>query len=77
MLRQFLNKKQKKFFYKPKVVSNFCNNNYIGYESRGDRKRNLSLDEYLNQIKPYLRNIIIDQLAITINIISSKVVEIY
>ena len=45
---------------------------------------NLSLDEYLNKIKPYLRNIIIDlqnsdawkiQLTIAIDIISSKDAE--
>ena len=30
------------------------------YESNGDKSRNLSLDEYLNKIKPYLRNVIID-----------------
>ena len=46
--------------YKPKRVSNFWNNNYIEYESNVDRNRNLWLDEYLNKIEPYLRNIIID-----------------
>ena len=34
-----------------KIESNFYNNNYIEYESNGDRNRNLSLDEYLNKIK--------------------------
>ena len=46
----------------------------------GDRKKNLSADEYLNKIKSYLRNVIIDlqnsdrwkiQLTIAINLISS------
>ena len=69
---------------KPKIVSNFYNNIYIEYESNGDRNRNLSLDEYLNKIKPYLRNIIIDlqisdtwkiRLTIAINFISSIDVE--
>ena len=69
---------------KPKIVSNFYNNIYIEYESNGDINRNLSLDEYLNKIKPYLRNIIIDlqisdtwkiQLTIAINFISSIDVE--
>ena len=36
------------------------NNNYIEYDSNGDKNRNLSLDEYLNKIEPYMRNIIID-----------------
>ena len=28
--------------YKPKRISNFWNNNYIEYESNGDKNRNLS-----------------------------------
>ena len=72
---------EEKDYCKPKRVSNFWNNNYIEYESDGDKNRNLSLDEYLNKIKPYLRNIIINlwnsdtwkiQFTISINFISSK-----
>ena len=33
-------------------------NNYIEYNSKGDRHENLSPDEYLNMIKPYLRDLI-------------------
>ena len=51
---------QEEDYYKPKRVNSFWNNNYIEYESNGDKNRNLSLDEYLNKIKPYLRNVIID-----------------
>ena len=49
-----------------------------------DRNKNLSVKEYLNKIKPYLRDIINNlqfsdtwknQLAIAINFISSKDVE--
>ena len=56
----------------------------IEYENNGDKNRNLPLDEYLNKIKTFLRNIIIDlqssdtcqtQLAIAINFISSKDTE--
>ena len=47
-------------YYKSKGVGSFWNNNYIEYESNGDENSNVSLDEYLNKIKPYLRNIIID-----------------
>ena len=47
-------------YYKPKRVSNVCNNNYVEYESYRDRNINLSLDEYLDKIRPYLRDIIID-----------------
>ena len=69
---------------KPKRVSNFWNNNYIEYESNGDRNKNLSLEEYLNKSKPYLRDVIINlqesrtwkiQLTIAINFISSKDTE--
>ena len=47
-------------YYKSERVGSFWNNNYIEYESNGDENSNVSLDEYLNKIKPYLRNIIID-----------------
>ena len=65
--------------YKAERISNFWNNNYIEYESDGDKNRNLSLDEYLNKIEAYLRNMIINlqnsdawkiQLTIAINFIS-------
>ena len=71
-------------YYKPGRVSDFWNNNYIEYKSNGDKNRNLSLDEYLNKIEPYWRNIIIDlqnsdvwkiQLTIAINFTSSKNAE--
>ena len=57
-VRTLFDQVEEKAYYKPKRVSNFWNNNYI--ESSADKNRNLSLDEYLNKIKPYLRNIIID-----------------
>ena len=40
--------------------SSFWNNNYIAYESNGDRNKSLSLKEYLDKIKSYLRDIVID-----------------
>ena len=76
--------KQEDDYYKLTRVGNFWYNNYIEYESNSDKNRNLSLDEYLNKIKPYLRNIIIDlqksdtqkiQLTFAINFISSKDVK--
>ena len=51
--------KEEDYYYKPKIVNNFWNNNYIKYESNVDKNKNLSLDEYLNKIETYLRNIII------------------
>ena len=62
-------------------VNNFWNNIYIEYKRNGYKNRDLSLDEYLNNFKPYLRNIIINlqnsgtlqiQLTIAIDFISSK-----
>ena len=43
-------------YYKPIRVGNFWNNNYIEYESSGDRNKKLSVKEYLEKIKPYLRD---------------------
>ena len=42
----------------PKLL--LYNGYYIEYESNVDEKKKLLLDSYLNKIKPYLRNIIID-----------------
>ena len=53
-------KQEQEDYYKPKKVSNFWNNNCIEYERNCDKNGNLSLDEHLNKIKRYLRNIIID-----------------
>ena len=52
-------KQEEEDYYKPKRVSNFWNNNYIEHESNV-KSSNLSLDEYLNKIKPYLNDILID-----------------
>ena len=41
-------------------VNNFWSNNYIEYKSNGDKNRMLSVEEYLDKIRPYLRNIIND-----------------
>ena len=75
--------------YKPIRVgncwnSNCWNSNYIDYERNGDRNGNLSVKEYLNEIKPYLRDVITDlqksgmwevHLARAINFIFSKDVD--
>ena len=65
--------------YKPKLVNSGYNNNYVEYESRGDRI--LSIREYLTFIKKYFRELInqyknegewIVQLSAEINFISLK-----
>ena len=48
-------------YYKPiRTDGGFAgrNNNYIEYTSKGDRYENLSPKEYLNVIRPYLRDLI-------------------
>ena len=45
-------------YYRPVRVSNFWSKNYIEYESNSDRNKVLSVEEYLNKIRPYLENII-------------------
>ena len=73
-------KKKKKNYYKPLRV-NFWSNNYIQYKSNSDKNRILSVEEYLDKIKPYLKDIINDlrksderkiQLTIIINFIFSN-----
>ena len=52
-------------YYKPIIIDGVFNGNYIQYESMGDEDRedenkdkNLSVEEYLHKIKPYLRDLI-------------------
>ena len=79
-----LKKSEEEVYYRPKRESTFSNNNYIEYKSNGERNKNLSLKEYLDKIKPYLRDLIIDLkesdtwkilLTIEINFISPKDAE--
>ena len=42
-------------YYKPVRVGKFYCNNYIEYESKGDGNKTLSTEEYLEEIKPYLK----------------------
>ena len=47
-------------YCKPIKTNDTFNNNYIEYESKGDKNKTLSVKEYLNMIRPYLRDIIND-----------------
>ena len=76
----FEHEREEENYYKPVTVSNFWSNNYIEYESNGDRNKTLSVEEYLNKIRPYLKDIINNlkksdtwkiQLTIANNFISS------
>ena len=83
-MRILFEQEKEEDYYEPERVNNFQNNNYIEYESNGDKNTKWSLDEYLNKIESYLRNIIINlqisdswkiRLVIAINFISSKNTE--
>ena len=65
--------------YKPTIVKSGYNNNYIEYRSEGDKL--LTIEEYLNLIEPYIRELINDhknkgewkiQLTAQINFISLR-----
>ena len=53
----FENEEEEKY-YKPVRATIFWSNNYIEYESNGDRNETLSVEEYLNEIRPYLKDIL-------------------
>ena len=68
-------------YYKPIITTGSFNNNYIQYESRGDKDKILTVNEYIDTIRSYLEDIINDhkiqsewkiQLTAVINFISSK-----
>ena len=76
----FGHEKEEENYYKPVRVNNSWSNNYIEYESNVDRNKTLSVEEYLNKIRPYLKDIINNlkksdtwkiQLTIANNFISS------
>ena len=46
--------------YKPVNVGNFWINNYIEHGSNSDINQTLLVEEYLNKIRPYLKDIIND-----------------
>ena len=45
-------------YYKAVKTKSACNGNYIEYESKGVKDKNLSPEEYLEIIRPYLSNTI-------------------
>ena len=69
-------------YYKPIFVKSSFNGNYKYYESRGDKEKRLSVNQYLNKIAPYLYDLINDhrivrrvckiQICMHINCISSR-----
>ena len=45
-------------YYKPIITKGSFNNNCIQYESRGNGDKILTVNEYLDIIRPYLEDII-------------------
>ena len=67
--------------YKPIITKGSINNNYIQYESRGDKDKISRIKEHVDKIRPHLEDIINDhktqgewkiQVTTAINFISSK-----
>ena len=76
-VRSLFNQSFDKDYYKPiKTIGSFDNkNNYIEYESKGDKDKKLSPKEYLNMIRPYYKTTLGKwkfQLTMSINFISHK-----
>ena len=68
-------------YYRPIIANGAFNNNYIQYESKGDKDKILAVNEYLDLIRPYLVDMINEHktqsewkilLTAAINFISSK-----
>ena len=67
-------------YYKPILVRSSFKNNYKYYESRGDKNKQLSVNQYLYKIMPYLSDLINDhktnewkiQINMHVNFISSN-----
>ena len=47
-------------YYKPVRLGNFWSKNYTEYESNGDRNKTRLIEEYVNKIRSYRKDIIND-----------------
>ena len=47
-------------YYKPIITKGSFNNSYIQYESKGNKDKILTVNDYLDIIRPHLSNIIND-----------------
>ena len=55
-LYKLLNRLNEEDYYKPTEVKSAFDGSYMLYESKGDKDNNLSIDEYFDIIRPYLRD---------------------
>ena len=51
-------------YYKPILVKSSFNESYKCYESRGDKDKKISIEQYFDMIKPYLVDLINENKAI-------------
>ena len=59
-LDKLLNRLNEEDYFKPTEVKSAFDGGYVLYESRGDNDGRLSIDEYFNIIRPYLKDLIDD-----------------
>ena len=59
-IRNFFNQSIVEDYYKPIRIKSVFNRNYIEYESKGNKDKNLSPKKYLDMIRPYFIDIIND-----------------
>ena len=57
-IKNLFEHKEGENYYKQVRISKILSNNYIKYQSNGDRNKTVSVDEYVNIIRPYLIDII-------------------
>ena len=58
-IRNLFNEITKENYYEPIEIKSALDGNYKEYESRGENSDNLSLEEYFNIIRTYLRDMLI------------------
>ena len=82
LFNEFALNKTNKDYNKPIKTKSDLNGNYIEYESKGDKDKNLLPEEYLDMIRPYLSDMINNcktkrewkiQLTMSINFILLKI----
>ena len=57
-IRNLFEHEEEENYSEPVAASNFGSNSYIEYKSNGNKSKTQSAEEYLNKIRPYLKNII-------------------
>ena len=63
-IEKFFDADNNEDYYKPILVKSSFTENYEYYESRGDKDKKISIEQYLDMIKPYLSDLINENKAI-------------